>query len=501
MAVLTALPTFRHEGHRSWLSSTGSARTRSPTRTGPPPDRGPIPFAEVPDGPSTDRGPEQRVVAHSVSRLMVRVARSPAHTQQEIIRLRVGVGLRPTKPRKHWHDGRRRPGRRNTERWPNFDSAVRRHRTVRAVGVMRRSVASADTAILRLSMSTDVFADDALIDALLPETWRSPTRTVAAARRPGSRPACSARRRRRRSADRAVRHLARRDLPRPRCPPPPGARGTPFRSVAAGRHRQQTAAASGVGHRGRHLRAAHRIGGGRIQGRPPGRHALARWPACCGRTGLDSVAFAGRGRGASWSKPSTALDARPAGGRARGADAGDRATRPRRRPVDMPGVHAGRTCRSCGSTSSPKPNARQHAGHRIGGRCGRRSAAVSRRQPARSAHRGRNARWPPRRCSARSWKRSSPSDQPAVTDRFARLGCRRGSSGHRGGRRSPTIAGPSPSAAARHRRRSVAGSVDRRHDGAPTASAPPRPVRRCQPTRHPGPPAGQRPRRPLDRSP
>ncbi len=93
MAVLTALPTFRHEG-RPFLAFVygicahkvaDAHRVAARSRT--------YPFAEVPDGPSADRGPEQRVVANSVSHLMGELLGHLPTTQQEIIRLRVGVGL------------------------------------------------------------------------------------------------------------------------------------------------------------------------------------------------------------------------------------------------------------------------------------------------------------------------------------------------------------------------------------------------------------------------
>ena len=93
MAVLTALPTFRHEG-RPFLAFVfgicahkvvDAHRVAARSRT--------YPFAEVPDGPSADRGPEQRVVARSVSHLMGELLGQLPTTQQEIIRLRVGVGL------------------------------------------------------------------------------------------------------------------------------------------------------------------------------------------------------------------------------------------------------------------------------------------------------------------------------------------------------------------------------------------------------------------------
>ena len=93
MAVLTALPAFRHEGrpflafvygicaHKVADAHRAAARSKS------------LPVAQVPDSPSSDRGPEQAVVADSVTHLMNGLLDNLPDAQQEILRLRVGVGL------------------------------------------------------------------------------------------------------------------------------------------------------------------------------------------------------------------------------------------------------------------------------------------------------------------------------------------------------------------------------------------------------------------------
>ena len=93
MAVLTALPAFRHEGrpflafvygicaHKVADAHRAAARSKS------------LPVAQVPDAPSSDRGPEQAVVADSVTHLMNGLLDNLPDAQQEILRLRVGVGL------------------------------------------------------------------------------------------------------------------------------------------------------------------------------------------------------------------------------------------------------------------------------------------------------------------------------------------------------------------------------------------------------------------------
>ncbi len=93
MAVLTALPAFRQEGrpflafvygicaHKVADAHRVAARSRS------------LPVAEVPDAPSADRGPEQSAVAGSVSYSMNELLANLPDAQQEILRLRVGVGL------------------------------------------------------------------------------------------------------------------------------------------------------------------------------------------------------------------------------------------------------------------------------------------------------------------------------------------------------------------------------------------------------------------------
>jgi len=82
MAVLTALPTFRHEGkpflafvygicaHKVADAHRSAARSRS------------LSVADVPDAPSTDRGPEQYVVAHSTAVIIDELLSTLPETQQ-----------------------------------------------------------------------------------------------------------------------------------------------------------------------------------------------------------------------------------------------------------------------------------------------------------------------------------------------------------------------------------------------------------------------------------
>ena len=93
MAVLTALPTFRHEGkpflafvygicaHKVADAHRAAARSRS------------MPVAEVPDSVSRECGPEQSALASSAAQVMDGLLQSLPETQQEILRLRVVVGL------------------------------------------------------------------------------------------------------------------------------------------------------------------------------------------------------------------------------------------------------------------------------------------------------------------------------------------------------------------------------------------------------------------------
>ena len=93
MAVLTALPTFRHEGkpflafvygicaHKVADAHRAAARSRS------------MPVAEVPDSASREWGPEQSALASSAAQVMDELLHSLPDTQQEILRLRVVVGL------------------------------------------------------------------------------------------------------------------------------------------------------------------------------------------------------------------------------------------------------------------------------------------------------------------------------------------------------------------------------------------------------------------------
>lgn len=93
MAVLTALPSFRHEGkpflafvygicaHKVADAHRVAARSRT------------LSVAEVPDSPSTERGPEQSAVADSTAAAVEDLLHNLPETQQEILRLRVVVGL------------------------------------------------------------------------------------------------------------------------------------------------------------------------------------------------------------------------------------------------------------------------------------------------------------------------------------------------------------------------------------------------------------------------
>lgn len=93
MAVLTALPSYRREGkpflafvygiaaHKVADAHRAAARSRS------------LPVADVPDTPSTERGPEQFVVASSTAAMVDDLLRHLPDVQREILRLRVVAGL------------------------------------------------------------------------------------------------------------------------------------------------------------------------------------------------------------------------------------------------------------------------------------------------------------------------------------------------------------------------------------------------------------------------
>jgi len=93
MAVVTALPSYHHDGrpflafvygiaaHKVVDAHRVAGRSKS------------IPVADIPETISTDVGPEQNAIADSVAGTMaLLLARLPAG-QQEILRLRVAVGL------------------------------------------------------------------------------------------------------------------------------------------------------------------------------------------------------------------------------------------------------------------------------------------------------------------------------------------------------------------------------------------------------------------------
>jgi len=93
MAVLTALPTFRHEGkpflafvygicaHKVADAHRAAARSRT------------MPVADIPDSASGESGPEQRALASSTAQVMDELLHGLPETQQETLRLRVVVGL------------------------------------------------------------------------------------------------------------------------------------------------------------------------------------------------------------------------------------------------------------------------------------------------------------------------------------------------------------------------------------------------------------------------
>ncbi len=93
IAVLTALPSYRQQGkpfigfvygiarHKLADAYRSAARSRS------------TPVAEVPDRPTDEMGPEQRALAGFAAVLAGELLTQLSEGQQEIIRLRVIVGL------------------------------------------------------------------------------------------------------------------------------------------------------------------------------------------------------------------------------------------------------------------------------------------------------------------------------------------------------------------------------------------------------------------------
>ena len=93
MAVMTALPSYNRDGrpflafvygiaaHKVVDAHRAAGRSRS------------VPVSEVPEGISTDLGPEQRAVDGSVAGTMASLLATLPPSQQEILRLRVAVGL------------------------------------------------------------------------------------------------------------------------------------------------------------------------------------------------------------------------------------------------------------------------------------------------------------------------------------------------------------------------------------------------------------------------
>ncbi len=93
MAVITALPTFRRESrpflafvygiasHKVIDAHRAAARSRT------------VPVAEVPDSPTFEPGPESSAMAGSAAATMSRLLAALPPAQQEVLRLRVAVGL------------------------------------------------------------------------------------------------------------------------------------------------------------------------------------------------------------------------------------------------------------------------------------------------------------------------------------------------------------------------------------------------------------------------
>ena len=190
MAVITALPTFRHEGkpflafvygicaHKVADAHRAAARSRSHS------------VADVPDAPSTERGPEQRVVANSTAAVIEGLLGTLPETQQEILRLRVVVGLSAEETAEALGDDGRCGSSVTAPRIGQTPaSAVHRRRVDRAVGVMagrpgrsgrRRQDHSSPLVDLDL-----VFADDRLIDRIADSPWGPAERMSPGAHRRG----------------------------------------------------------------------------------------------------------------------------------------------------------------------------------------------------------------------------------------------------------------------------------------------------------------------------
>ena len=93
MAVVTALPTYRRDGrpflafvygiaaHKVVDAHRAAGRSHS------------VPLAELPEGPGTETNPEQNAVDRSVAGTMAGLLATLPASQQEILRLRVAVGL------------------------------------------------------------------------------------------------------------------------------------------------------------------------------------------------------------------------------------------------------------------------------------------------------------------------------------------------------------------------------------------------------------------------
>jgi RNA polymerase sigma-70 factor (ECF subfamily) len=93
LAILTALPSYR-QGERPFVAFVyGIARHKVADARRAAVRSHSTPMAELPDGPTGERGPEQHALAGSATVIMNDLLDRLTDTQQEILRLRVVVGL------------------------------------------------------------------------------------------------------------------------------------------------------------------------------------------------------------------------------------------------------------------------------------------------------------------------------------------------------------------------------------------------------------------------
>ncbi len=93
IAVLTALPSYRQQGRPFLAFVYGIARHKVADAQRAASRSRYTPVAEIPDRPTEELGPEQRALAGSAAVIVNELLARLTDTQQEIIRLRVVVGL------------------------------------------------------------------------------------------------------------------------------------------------------------------------------------------------------------------------------------------------------------------------------------------------------------------------------------------------------------------------------------------------------------------------